>query len=159
MFDASMRMYGPLYYNVWWTVAGVVLVLSAVAMVVVILFVTRKKSVKSLATLKIRQPKIVDMDALKQKYLRMVDQVEQNYANHMIKASVAHQRLSQIARLFYCEAVGFRADIMTLSDLKQSKYSALMKNIEKLYPDEFDTLEKGSVKNAADETRRLVRDL
>jgi hypothetical protein len=48
---------------------------------------------------------------------------------------------------------------MTLDDLKKSTYTQLIKTIEKLYPDEFDTLEKGSVKDAAANARKLVEDL
>ena len=159
MFDASKNMYGPLYYDIGWSIAGILFLLAAILIVVAVLFTTRKKIIKSLATLKIKEPKIVDIEALKQKYLGLIDQVERNFANHMIKASVAHQRLSLVVRLFYCEAVGIRADVMVLSDLKKSKYKSLVANIEKLYPNEFNTLEGGSVKNSAEEARKLVRDM
>ena len=159
MFDASNNIYGPLYYDTWWSVLGAIIALASIIVIVVILFITRKKKIRSLATLKVEEPKIKDMNALREKYLGMIDQVERNFNNHMIKASVAHQRISLIVRLFYCEALGFHAEIMTLSDLKKSNYKDLIETIEKLYPDEFDTLEKGSVKNVAEEGRKLVRNL
>ena len=61
-------------------------------------------------------------------------------------------------RLFYYEAMGFHADVMTLSDLKKSNHKALVKLIDSYYPDEFDTLEKGSVADAAERARKLVRE-
>ena len=99
------------------------------------------------------------MNALKQKYLGLIDQAERNYNDHKIKASVAHQHFSLIVRLFYCEAVGFHAEVMSLRDLKRSNYTKLIETIENLYPDEFDTLEKGSVKTAAEKARKLVEDM
>lgn len=159
MSDTSGTLYEPLYYNISWTIIGVAFILMALAIIGAILYATRKKQIKSLGTLKVEQPKILDMDALKKKYLGLIDQAERSYLDHRIKASVAHQHFSLIVRLFYGEALGFRADIMTLDDLKRSTYTQLIKTIEKLYPDEFDTLEKGSVKDAAENARKLVEDL
>ncbi len=159
MSGTSGSLYGPLFYNISWTIIGSLFILAAVAIVGAIFYVTRKKQVKSLSTLRVEQPKILDMDALKKKYLGLIDQAERSYQDHRIKASVAHQHFSLIVRLFYGEALGFRADIMTLDDLKRSSYTQLIKTIEKLYPDEFDTLEKGSVKDAAANARQLVEDL
>ena len=97
------------------------------------------------------------MNELKKKYIGLIDQAERNYNNHMIKASVAHQHFSLIVRMFYAEGLGFHADLMTLSDLKNSFKEDLVELIENYYPDEFDTLEKGSVKDAAERARELVR--
>lgn len=159
MSGADLSLYEPVYYNISWTIIGIVFLLLALATIGLIFYVTRKKKVKSLSTLRVEQPKLLDLEALKQKYIGLIDQAERNYLDHRIKASVAHQHLSLIVRLFYGEALGFRADIMTLDDLKKSTYTQLIKTIEKLYPDEFDTLEKGSVKDAAANARKLVEDL
>ncbi len=159
MSDVSKLMYGPIYYGFGWTMVGILFALLAAGLVFLIFFITRKKTLKSLSTLKIQQPKIVDLNALKQKYLGLIDQAERNYSDHKIKASVAHQHFSLIVRLFYCEAVGFHAEVMSLRDLKRSNYTKLIETIENLYPDEFDTLEKGSVKTAAEKARKLVEDM
>ncbi len=159
MSDADLTLYGPIYYDISWTILGIILILLAIGIIATIFYVTRKKPIKSLATLKIEQPKVINMNALKQKYLHLIDQAERNYNDRRIKASVAHQHFSLIVRLFYGEALGFHADIMTLRDLRKSNYKQLIKTIEDLYPNEFDTLEKGSVKNSAIAARKLVEDL
>lgn len=91
MSDVSKLMYGPIYYSFGWTMVGILFALLAAGLVFLIFFITRKKTLKSLSTLKIQQPKIVDLNALKQKYLGLIDQAERNYNDHKIKASVAHQ--------------------------------------------------------------------
>lgn len=159
MSDVNKYMYGPIYYSFGWTMVGIIFILLAIGLVFLMFYLTRKKKLKSLATLKIQQPKVVDLNALKQKYIGLIDQAERNYNDHKIKASVAHQHFSLIVRLFYCEAVGFHAEIMSLNDLKRSNYTKLINTIENLYPDEFDTLEKGSVKTAAENARKLVEDM
>ena len=117
----------------------------------------RKKEIRTIASLKPQPPKVVDIEALKAKYLAMVDEVERQFMGHKTKASTAHQQLSIIARLFFYEALGFRADILTLSDLKKTRHENLTRVIEKYYPDEFDGLEKGSVSNSAEMARNLIR--
>ncbi len=159
MSDVNKYMYDPIYYSFGWTMIGILFVLLALGLVILVFYLTRKKKVKSLATLKLKQPKVVDLNALKQKYIGLIDQAERNFNDHKIKASVAHQHFSLIVRLFYCEAVGFHAEIMSLRDLRRSNYTKLISTIESLYPDEFDTLEKGSVKTAAENARKLVEDM
>ncbi|MBO4855532.1 hypothetical protein J5500_03975 [Candidatus Saccharibacteria bacterium] len=157
MSDISNSMYGPLYYDPTWLLLGLLFLLMAVAIIVLIIYFTRKKEVKTLKSLKVTQAKPIDMEALKRKYIGLIDQAERDFNNHKIKSSVAHQHFSIIVRLFYAEGLGFHADILTLTDLKRTNYTMLIDTIEDLYPDEFDTLEKGSVATAAENARRLVR--
>ena len=149
--------YGPVYYGISWTLIGLAFLILSVGIIVAIFYFTRRKKIRTLSTLKVEQPKVVDLNELKKKYIGLIDQAERNYNNHMIKASVAHQHFSLIVRMFYAEGLGFHADLMTLSDLKNSFKEDLVELIEHYYPDEFDTLEKGSVKDAAERARELVR--
>ena len=61
-------------------------------------------------------------------------------------------------RLFFCEAMGFHAEVMTLNDLKRTNYTKLAKLIDQYYPDEFDTLENGVVQQSIEHARDIVRD-
>ena len=149
--------YGPVYYGISWTLIGLAFLILSVGIIVAIFYFTRRKKIRTLSTLKVEQPKVIDLNELKKKYIGLIDQAERNYNNHMIKASVAHQHFSLIVRMFYAEGLGFHADLMTLSDLKNSFKEDLVELIEHYYPDEFDTLEKGSVKDAAECARELVR--
>lgn len=153
----STIFYGPLFYNIAWPLIGVALIGIAAAAVFLIFFFTRKRKIRTLESLKLEEPKKVDLSELKTKYIGLVDQAERSFNNHMIKASVAHQHFSLIVRSFYAEGLGFHADIMTLTDLKNSFKEDLIKLIEHYYPDEFDMLEKGSVKDAAELARELIR--
>jgi len=157
MYDVSDLMYGPIYYDLMWLLLGFFIFAIGVAIIVTIFYITRKKEIKTLKSLKVSPIKKVDLEALKKKYIGLIDQAERDFNNHRIKASVAHQHFSIIVRLFYAEGLGFHADILTLTDLKKTNYTMLIDTIEGLYPDEFDTLEKGSVATAAENARRLVR--
>lgn len=158
MRDVSKYMYSPFYYSLAWLFIGIVFLLMAISVVVLIYYLTRKKEIKTIANLKPQAPKVIDIEALKAKYLAMIDEVEAQFNARKTKASVAHQQLSLIVRLFYYEALGFHADVLTLNDLKKSRHEHLTQIIEKYYPDEFDGLEKGSVANSANMARELIKE-
>lgn len=158
MSDDKTLFYGPINYSPIWAMIGLLLLGLAIGIIAVIFYTTRKKEIKTISTLKITAPKVVNMNVLRDKYLKMIDAAEERFKRRQIKASQCHQQLSLIVRLFFYEAMGFHADIMTLSDIKKSNYTKLAELVDGYYPDEFDTLEKGSVADAAEKARQIVRE-
>ena len=158
MSEGKVLYYGPITYSPIWILIGLLFLGIALGIIAVVIYSTRKKEIRTIKTLKIHAPKVIDMNALREKYLRLINEAEGRFQKRQIKASQCHQQLSLLVRLFYYEAMGFHADIMTLSDLKKSNHKALVKLIDSYYPDEFDTLEKGSVADAAERARKLVRE-
>ncbi len=142
-------MHDPVYYNNIWLLIGVFLLLIAATVVFLIFFVTRKKKIKTIANLTVSPPTVIDLSSLRQKYLNMVSNVVKKYDAGELKASEAHQKLSLIVRRFFAESYGFRAEYLTLSDLKKSNKKSLTDAIEKYYPEEFNLLQQGSVLSAA----------
>ena len=125
----------------------------AIGTIAAIIYATRKKEIKTIIV-----KKIVNMNVLRDKYLKMIDAAEERFKRRQIKASQCHQQLSLIVRLFFYEGMGFHADVMTLNDIKKSNYKKLAELVDGYYPDEFDTLEKGSVADAAEKARQIVRE-
>lgn len=149
----------PLYtFSPAWLAIGLLLLAGAGLIVFLIFYTTRKREIKTLSHLAATAPRPVDLSELRRKYLAMVESIVSHYNSHRILASVAHQQLSLTVRLFYAEAGGMHAEVLTLSDLKKSKAQKLAKTIEKYYPDEFDKLERGSVADSANLARQLIND-
>lgn len=159
MLDANIdaMISEPFYYSIWWLIAALVLLAAIAGVLGYIFYATRRKQVKKLSNLRKLEPHVVDMNMLREKYLRLIDEVDKKYNAGKLKSSVAHQELSMLVRLFYCEAMGFHAEVMTLSDLKRTNYTKLAKLINQYYPDEFDTLENGAVQQSIEHARDLVR--
>lgn len=147
----------PFYYNFLWLVASLLLLGGLAAVLAYIFYTTRKKQIKTLSTLRKLEPHVVDMNMLREKYLRLIDDIDKKFNAGKLKSSTAHQELSLLVRLFYCEAMGFHAEVMTLNDLKRTNYGKLAKLIDQYYPDEFDTLENGVVQQSIEHARDLVR--
>lgn len=149
-------MHNPVGYNAIWTIIAVLLLLLIGAIYFLIFFFTRKKEIKTIAHLSVAEPIVLDLNAIRAKYLAMVDEVVAKFDAKKIKASEAHQELSLVVRRFYAEAYKFKAEFLTLSDLKKTDKKPLTDAIEKYYPDEFDLLEKGPVAESAEIARRLI---
>jgi GTPase Era involved in 16S rRNA processing len=158
MSGANSFYYGPIAYSPIWALVGLLLLGIAIGIVAVIFYVTRHKEVKTISTLKVSAPKVINMNVLRDKYIKLINAAEERYKKRQIKASQCHQQLSLIVRLFFYEAMGFHADVMTLNDLKKTNYKKLTALVDSYYPDEFDTLEKGSVADAAEKARQIVRE-
>ena len=150
------NFYGPISYKTQWLVFGIVCFVLLALMYFFIFFITRKKVIKNLATLKQLPPKIINKDELKQKYLALIAQAEAEHAQGLSKNSVAHQQISLLTRLFFCELHGIHTDVMTLGDLKKSRFSELSAMIEGFYPNEFNMLEKGNVTESANSAKQLI---
>ena len=149
-------MYSPMYYSNIWIIIGVVLLLVTIMIIFMIFYVTRKKEIKTISNLTVSKPTIIDLSSLRQKYLKMISETVRRYDTGELKSSEAHQKISLIVRRFFAESYGFRADYLTLSDLKKSNKKALTDTIERYYPEEFNLLEKGSVLNAARTANELI---
>lgn len=150
--------YGQISYSPLWLIISLGLFIIVFAIIYVIFRVTRRRNIKTLGSLKIQAPKVVNMNVLRNKYVKLINQTEERFIRRQIKASVAHQQLSLLVRLFYYEGMGFHADIMTLSDLKKSNYKRLEKLVDQYYPAEFDKLENGAVSQSAQRAREIVRE-
>lgn len=146
----------PASYNIIWSIFGIICLILVVVIYFLIFFLTRKKQIKTIAHLAPQEPVIIDISSIRAKYMGEISRIMAEYEAKKIKASEAHQELSLVVRRFYAEAYSFKAEYLTLSDLKKSNKKPLADAIEKYYPEEFDLLEKGSVANAADIARQLI---
>jgi GTPase Era involved in 16S rRNA processing len=158
MSEDNILYYGPISYSPIWVIFGLLALGVAAGIIILIFYVTRKKEIKTINTLKVTAPKVINMNVLRDKYIKLINAAEERYKKRQIKASECHQQLSLLVRLFYYEAMGFHADVMTLSDLRKSNHKALAKLIDEYYPEEFNKLEKGSVADAAERARKIVRE-
>lgn len=151
-------VHDPFYFSFIWPIIGILFFIFAISIILVIIYITRKKPIKTLSNLKPATPQKLDINALRNKYLAFISQTEKRFEAHHIKASAAHQELSIIVRLFYTEVSGLHADVLTLNDLKHTNKHKLAHTIEAYYPPEFNQLEQGSVADAATMARNLIMD-
>lgn len=156
MSDASEAA-PPIAYSPWWMVLGVGLIVLVIAWYGVLWWLTRKKKPRTIHTLAPLPPVVVDLAALKIKYLGLIAEIERQYQAKTISGRDVHQTLSITARLFVFEARGIRAHLLTLTDLRKGDQKALISLIEQYYPPEFTRLSQGNPPEAITKAKELVQ--
>ena len=144
------KLFPPVDYSPLWLILGIILFVAIAVYITVILFCTRHKNPLP----KIVKP--VDLPTLKNKYIALIDEVAALYQHKRISNRIAHQQLSSLIRYFIFEASGFRAHLMTLSDITKTKHQDLAGIIRQYYPSEFSRIESGDVAVSIDNAKRIV---
>lgn len=155
--DSSL-MHEPAYYSPFWAFVGFIFIAIFFTTLTIVFYVTRRKPAKPFAKQVPRPMTPSEISELRNKYLSLIQETELRFHSHKIKASVAHQELSILVRLFYMEACGFHAESLTLNDLRHYNKPKLISVIADFYPSEFNGLENGSVAKALDQARALIMD-
>ncbi len=155
MSDAN-SIYPPVQYPAIALIIAVIIVLAIGAWWAMIFWLTRERRVATLSTLAPQKPIKPDLTQLKAKYLKLIDEVEAQVHDRRWTIRYGHQRLSLLLRYFAFEASGFRAQVMTLADLKMSRYQELTSAIDLYYEPEFDTVMRGTIDSALEKARQVV---
>ena len=138
-------------YDPLWLVVGCLLLSAIILWYGFVFYSTRRRSHRSLATLKPKPYTPPDLTDLKQKYQQLIDEIEQKYTTKELSSRKAHQQLSRALRIN-----GHRVDTLTLRDLEKTRYKTLAAAIKQFYIPEFTAVEQGSVTEAAALARKTV---
>ena len=132
-------------YDPLWLIIGCLLLSTIILWYGFVFYSTRRRSHRSLATLKPKPYTPPDLTDLKQKY-----------TTKELSSRKAHQQLSRALRMFVVEINGHRVDTLTLRDLEKTRYKTLAAAIKQFYIPEFTAVEQGSVAEAAALARKTV---
>ena len=144
----------PVAYSPLWAALAVVVLLVLAAFYIVVPLLTRQARVEAPDVDVSWMP--VDVPALRGKYEVLISEVETAHRGGELSVRASHQRLSLLLRLFAYESTGIRAPHMTLAELRDGRDTPLSDAVAQLYPGEFEAVERGSVRDAAEVARRMV---
>lgn len=153
---ASLKLNPPIQYSWIWLAIGLFLLLLIVTWYAVLFWLVRKRDIKTLAGLKPAPPPY-DLNAIKAKYLQMIDECYANYQRGQTSKRGLHRGLSMVVRYFVYEVRHFPAPRLTLGDIKRAPYPHLSQVIEKYYANEFSQIEHGSPEQAVAVAKELVQ--
>ena len=71
--------YGQISYSPLWVVIGLGLIIIAFTIVFVIFRITRRRNIRTLSTLHIQAPKTVNMNVLRNKYIKLINEAEERF--------------------------------------------------------------------------------
>lgn len=144
--------YAPVQYTILWPVLGLVLIALVIAWYVWMLRHVRRRA-RGSAPKPVAAP---SPSVLRERYLGLIGEIEQEHADGVLSTRRAHQRLGGILRMYAHESSGVRAQVMTLADLDRAGLVPLTRAVSAYYPVEFREAETGSVPEAASLARQVV---
>lgn len=153
---ANLELNPPIQYSLIWLLIGAFLLLCIVSWYAIMFLLTRRKAIKSLADL---GPGVAggDLEALKQKYLKLIDECYQRHQQKQTTLRRMHYELSMTVRYFVYETKHFPAPRLTLADIKRAPYPELAKLIEEYYDKEFAMIEHGEALRSVEAAKGLVQ--
>lgn len=146
----------PIQYDPIWLIIGSILLFLILAWYGYVFYRTRKKKIKTFNALKLL-PTGAELDKLKEKYLRLIEEWYQRYQRGDIDLRTLHRSLSMNCRYFVYEAKHFPAPLLTLSDLRLGPYPVLTRLIARFYPDEFDHIDHDSAANSVEAAKGFIQ--
>lgn len=153
---SDVKPYDPSSYS-WWVGAQALATISLLIITVaMIAWFTRKKKQKTVGTLKPKPIVLPDIPAIQQKYMKLIDEIEQGSKRNEITARGVHQKLSVLLRYFVYEIKGVRTPMLTLAELKMTSFISLTSAVETYYEPEFDAVKTGDVPSAIATAREVV---
>lgn len=154
--QSDVSAYPPMNYTVMWLLIAIGCAVALIAWYGFVLWLTRKKRQRTVATLKPADMTPIDIPAIQAKYLALIAEIEQALARGEIKSRAAHQKLSILLRYFAQEAHGLRAFSLTLTDLRKTRFTQLADAIESYYVPEFHQVLEGDIQAALRLAKEVV---
>lgn len=155
MLADSLKLNPPIQYSLLWLIVGLILLLCIIGWFGAVIWITRHKPANTLANLKPASSQS-DMDALKAKYLKLIDECYQSYQQKHTTLRGLHRGLSMAVRYFVYEARHFPAPRLTLADLKRAPYPKLTKVVTEYYSKEFAAIESGDPLQSVQAAKEMV---
>lgn len=156
--DITVKLQNPFSYALWpIIVLGLVIIGIIVVLVILKLNLKPKKKPDPVKETP-QQIKAVDRDALRNQYLKQLDELEQAFRNQKLSVRKAYQNMSVIVRKFVEERTGIKANSYTLNDIKKLNMPRLEALISEFYSPEFSVKSEGDVFAALEKSRRIIEE-
>ncbi len=156
----TVKLQGMFSYS-FWIIALVIAVVLLIGIVALILFLKAKK--KPVEPVKPEpQPMPVPIpvagEQLKNKYCKMIDELEQACRGGKVNNRKAYQKLSVILRRFVHDLTGVKVHNYTLEEIKRLNMPQLSDVIAECYTPEFSVDKEGEIYNTINKARMVIRE-
>lgn len=151
-FVPAPDLYGPFQYLPWW-VLGLLILLGLALLATAAWALTRPRGILEPPP---PPPAFVDVRLVKEKYLRLIDEVAEEHARGELTPRTLSQRLSLVLRFFAHETTGVQAEVMTLEDLEDAELPQVRHAVSQYYPGSFQRVARHDPPAAIELARRVV---
>lgn len=114
----------------------------------------RKKAKKDI--IQVKQVSQEDTRKIKDKYLKILEELNQKIENNQISLRGAYQEISSIIRMFVYEETNIQVQNYTLRDIEKINMPVLYELVREYYTPEFARNSKGDIKASLNKTKEVI---
>lgn len=149
--QTSVNLQEPFSYSIWY------IFIILIFLIVLTIYLLKKKKIKQKNHIpEIKEMDIKEIEIIKQKYVRNLNELQSKLENNKISIRKAYQSLSTYIRYFVYEVTNIRVQNYTLSEIKEIDMPILYELIQEYYTPEFSEYSFGNVKESIEKTRKVI---
>lgn len=156
--DITVKLQNPFSYALWPIIVLGLIIIGIIVVLIILKLNLKPKKKPAPVKEEPQQIKAVDQDALRNRYLKQLDELEQAFRNQKLSVRKAYQNMSVIVRKFVEERTGIKANSYTLNDIKKLNMPRLEALISEFYSPEFSVKSEGDVFAALEKSRRIIEE-
>ena len=148
----SVNLQEPFSYSIYPIIILSILVI--INMVYIIIIKIHKKNENK--TIEIIETPPKNLNAIKQKYIKKINYIEQKLKEQKISVRTAYQGLSSVIRYFVYEVTNIKVQNCTLKDIEKLNFPILYELIQEYYAPEFAKMSYGNIQESLEKTRKVI---
>lgn len=136
----------------------IVIAFVAVSMATALIMVIKRNKKRKKIVRPQKEITLADRENIKEKYLKLLNELEAKCHNNKLSNRKAYQELSKITRHFVYEATGIKVHNYTLEEIKETNISGLYSVISECYAPEFAIDKNGDIHSSVTRARKVIEE-
>ncbi len=129
--------------------------LLLIILLLVVIFYKKKKKIKNNKPVVVTPP-LKDRQNIKNKYLHLIDELNNDVNNNKITLRASYQKLSKLIRNFAYEMTNIKVQNYTLTDLYNIDMPILCELVNEYYHPEFAKISRGNILASIAKTKEVI---
>lgn len=154
--ETSVKLQEPFSYAVWPIIVVGMIAAAVLAYLIIEKLIAGSKKKRNTELPVVRQKSVVEVSAIKRKYIAELYKIENDLKNSKISIRTAYQKMSVCIRKFVYEVTGIKVQHYTLFDIKALNMPMLEDLIAEYYAPEFSEKSVGDVSASIEKTKRVI---
>ena len=153
--QTSVNLQDPFSYSIYPEL--IILILLVLLTISIIIYRKLKNRPKiEIENEEIKKLDEKDINRIKEKYLKRLDNIEEKLNSNKISVRHAYQMLSANIRYFVFEVTNIKVQNYTLREIEKLKMPILSELIEEYYAPEFAEYSVGNIKTSLEKPRKVI---
>lgn len=151
----NVGVQNPTSYAIWPMILMGVIIVGIILGLIIHYLVKKFKKPKKPKPVVVKPP-VVNVTSLKSKYIKMLDDLSNDFVQEKVTLRIGFQRMSSIIRNFVFEATGIKVQNYTLDEIRSIGLPKLDELVTEYYNPEFAKMSEGDFVESMLKTKKVI---